>query len=197
MSARNLVSDSGASPPARPVGSPCSRFRLSSTHSSADRHPSPARRRAPFSLPARSASPRSPAPPEPFLGHGHRHRSPSRNRPPVGRDRRHHVSCGTSDPRRNSRPGLDHLRSGLASGRAASATASASACFSFSTLPANWDSPVASPPLMGRFTIDPLGRVLLSAQHLSAFQADPVLGGKSRVSFSDFALAVQRAGEEE
>ena len=50
---------------------------------------------------------------------------------------------------------------------------------------------------MGRFSIDPLGRVLLSAQHLSAFQADPVLGGKSRVRFSDFALAVQRAGEEE
>lgn len=50
---------------------------------------------------------------------------------------------------------------------------------------------------MGRFTIDPRGRVLLSAQHLSAFRADPVLGGKSRVSFSDFASAVQRAGEEE
>lgn len=50
---------------------------------------------------------------------------------------------------------------------------------------------------MGRFTIDPLGRVLLSAQHLSAFQADPVLGGKSRLRFSDFALAVQRAGEED
>ena len=51
--------------------------------------------------------------------------------------------------------------------------------------------------LMGRFNIDPLGRVLLSAQHLSAFQADPVLGGKSRVRFSDFALAVQRTAEGE
>jgi len=50
---------------------------------------------------------------------------------------------------------------------------------------------------MGRFTIDPRGRVLLSAQHLSAFRADPVLGGKSRISFSDLALAVHRAGEEE
>jgi len=49
----------------------------------------------------------------------------------------------------------------------------------------------------GRFAIDPRGRVLLSAQHLSAFRADPVLGWKSRVSFSDLALAVQRAGEEE
>jgi hypothetical protein len=50
---------------------------------------------------------------------------------------------------------------------------------------------------IGRFAIDPWGRVLLSAQHLSAFRTDPVLGGKSRVRFSDFALAVQRAGEDE
>lgn len=54
---------------------------------------------------------------------------------------------------------------------------------------------VAGP--IGRFYIDPLGRVLLSAQHLSAFRTDPVLGGKSRVVFSDFALAVQRASEGE
>ena len=50
---------------------------------------------------------------------------------------------------------------------------------------------------MGRFTIDSWGRVLFSAQHLSVFRADPVLGGKSRVPFSDFALAVRRAGGEE
>jgi hypothetical protein len=50
---------------------------------------------------------------------------------------------------------------------------------------------------MGRFNIDPWGRILLSAHHLSAFRADPVLGGKSRVRFSDFALAVRRASEEE
>lgn len=50
---------------------------------------------------------------------------------------------------------------------------------------------------MGRFAIDPGGRVLLSAQHLSAFRADPVLGGKPRVRFSDFARAVRRASEEE
>ncbi len=54
---------------------------------------------------------------------------------------------------------------------------------------------VAGP--MGRFYIDPKGRVLLSAQHLSAFRTDSVLGGKSRVVFSDFALAVQRASEGE
>jgi len=50
---------------------------------------------------------------------------------------------------------------------------------------------------MGRFTIDRWGRVLLTAQHLSAFRTDPVLGGKSRAPLSDFALAVRRAGEEE
>ena len=50
---------------------------------------------------------------------------------------------------------------------------------------------------IGRFAIDPWGRVLLSAQHLSAFRADPVLGGKSRIRFSEFALAVRQAGEEE
>lgn len=50
---------------------------------------------------------------------------------------------------------------------------------------------------MGRFTIDRWGRVQLSAQHLSAFRADPVVGGKSRVRFSDFASAVRRASGEE
>jgi len=50
---------------------------------------------------------------------------------------------------------------------------------------------------MGRFAIDPQGRVVLSARHLSAFRTDPVLGGKSRVRLSDFARAVRRANEEE
>jgi hypothetical protein len=50
---------------------------------------------------------------------------------------------------------------------------------------------------MGRFTIDARGRILLSAQYLAAFRADPVLGGRSRVRFSDFALAVRHASEEE
>jgi hypothetical protein len=49
---------------------------------------------------------------------------------------------------------------------------------------------------VGHFTVDSWGRVLLSAHHLSAFRADPVLGGKSRVSFRDFALAVRRASGE-
>jgi hypothetical protein len=50
---------------------------------------------------------------------------------------------------------------------------------------------------LGRLPIDAWGRVLLSAQHLAAFRADPVLGGKSRLRFSDFALAVRRASEED
>ncbi|MGB8060973.1 MAG: hypothetical protein WCF26_03695 [Candidatus Sulfotelmatobacter sp.] len=56
-------------------------------------------------------------------------------------------------------------------------------------------SSVAGP--MGRFNVDPWGRVLLSAHHLSAFRTDPVLGGKPRVRVSDFALAVRKACEEE
>lgn len=50
---------------------------------------------------------------------------------------------------------------------------------------------------MGRFSVDLWGRVLLSAQHLSAFRADRVLGGKSLASLSDFAVAVRRASLEE
>ncbi len=54
---------------------------------------------------------------------------------------------------------------------------------------------VAGP--MGRFNIDAWGRVMLSASQLSVFRRDPVLGGRSRARFSDFALAVRRASEEE
>ena len=54
---------------------------------------------------------------------------------------------------------------------------------------------VAGP--VGRFQIDSWGRVLLTAQHLSLFRTDPVLGGKSRLRLSDFALAVRQANGEE
>src|SRR5882724_6712647 len=50
---------------------------------------------------------------------------------------------------------------------------------------------------IGRFRVDPAGQVLLSAQQLSAFRDNPVLAGKSRVRFNDFALAVQRTAEED
>ena len=50
---------------------------------------------------------------------------------------------------------------------------------------------------MGRFALDASGRVLLNSHQLSIFRKDPVVGGRSRVPFSDFALAVRRASEEE
>ena len=49
---------------------------------------------------------------------------------------------------------------------------------------------------LGRFSVDSAGRILLSQQHLSVFAADPVLGGKSRILFSDFAQNVRRASGE-
>jgi hypothetical protein len=56
-------------------------------------------------------------------------------------------------------------------------------------------SSVAGP--IGRFTIDSLGHIVLTEQHLAAFRTDPILGGVSRVSFADFAQAVARAGRDE
>lgn len=50
---------------------------------------------------------------------------------------------------------------------------------------------------LGRFYVDPWGRVLLNAQHLSVFRNDPILGGKSRVRVSDLAAAVRRVSQEE
>lgn len=50
---------------------------------------------------------------------------------------------------------------------------------------------------LGRFALDSRGGVLFSAQHLSAFRTDPVLGGRSHVRFSDFASAVRQASGEE
>lgn len=49
---------------------------------------------------------------------------------------------------------------------------------------------------LGRFSVDSAGQVLLSQLHSSAFAADPVLGGKSRLTFSDFAQNVRRASGE-
>jgi hypothetical protein len=50
---------------------------------------------------------------------------------------------------------------------------------------------------LGRFNLDPGGGIVLSAQHLSAFRTDPVLGGRSHVRFRDFAWAVRQATGEE
>ena len=50
---------------------------------------------------------------------------------------------------------------------------------------------------LGHFEVDRTGQVLLTAQQISAFRKDPVLGGKSRARFSDFGQAVRHAAEEE
>ena len=56
-------------------------------------------------------------------------------------------------------------------------------------------SPVAGS--MGRFALGSRGEIVMNAQHLATFVADPLLGGKTIVSYADFALAVQRTSEEE
>jgi len=51
-------------------------------------------------------------------------------------------------------------------------------------------SPVAG--AMGRFAMDFQGRIMMSAQHVEAFAADPILGGKTLVPYAEFAQAVRR-----
>lgn len=50
---------------------------------------------------------------------------------------------------------------------------------------------------LGRFHVDASGHVLPTPEQYSAFRTDPVLGGKSRLRISDFALAVSEAGGKE
>ena len=50
---------------------------------------------------------------------------------------------------------------------------------------------------LGRFAVNASGYVLPTMEQYSAFRTDPVLGGKSRLHISDFALAVLRAGGKE
>ncbi|MGA9510018.1 MAG: hypothetical protein WBV55_15480 [Candidatus Sulfotelmatobacter sp.] len=56
-------------------------------------------------------------------------------------------------------------------------------------------SSVAGP--MGRFAIDPQGRIKPNIQNISALAADPVIGGKKLVPYTDFFHAVRRASGEE
>jgi hypothetical protein len=56
-------------------------------------------------------------------------------------------------------------------------------------------SPVAG--AMGRFALDSQGRVLLTGLHSANLRADPIVGGKTVISYADFALAVRRSGQEE
>ncbi len=55
-------------------------------------------------------------------------------------------------------------------------------------------SPVAGP--MGRFAIDPQGRIKTNVQNISALAADPLIGGKKLVPYADFFHAVRRASGE-
>src|SRR5258708_11129626 len=47
---------------------------------------------------------------------------------------------------------------------------------------------------IGRFSVDPLNRILLTPQHLPVMRADPTLVGKSRVIWSPFTQAAMRPG---
>ena len=55
-------------------------------------------------------------------------------------------------------------------------------------------SPVAG--AMGRFAMNSQGQVAMSAQHVAALAAEPLLGGKTVVPYVEFALAVRRASFE-
>lgn len=54
---------------------------------------------------------------------------------------------------------------------------------------------VAGP--MGRFTVDALGRIVLSDEHAAILGTDPILGGKARPSVADFAQAIRHAEDTE
>jgi hypothetical protein len=51
-------------------------------------------------------------------------------------------------------------------------------------------SPVAG--TMGRFAMDSRGMIVMSPEHIAILASTPVLGGKTIVSYSDVATAVQR-----
>lgn len=46
---------------------------------------------------------------------------------------------------------------------------------------------------LGHFSINNLGQVLLSPEHVSAFRDDPVLGNKTSISIQDFTAAIESA----
>jgi hypothetical protein len=56
-------------------------------------------------------------------------------------------------------------------------------------------SPVSG--ALGKFAMNSQGQVVLSGQHAATFAEDPVVGGKSVISYADFALAVRRSMRQE
>jgi len=47
---------------------------------------------------------------------------------------------------------------------------------------------------VGRFSVDPLSRILLTPQHLALTQSDPTLSGKTRVTWNELTQAITRPG---
>jgi hypothetical protein len=56
-------------------------------------------------------------------------------------------------------------------------------------------SPVAG--AIGRFAMDPRGRIVIGAQQAAILAADPLLRGKAVVAYPEFARAVRRSSAEE
>jgi hypothetical protein len=56
-------------------------------------------------------------------------------------------------------------------------------------------SPVAGG--MGRFAMNSQGKIVMSPQHVVTLAKDPILGGKTVVSYADFAQAVLQSSREE
>ena len=56
-------------------------------------------------------------------------------------------------------------------------------------------SPVAG--ATGRFALDSEGGILINGQQSASFMTDPILGGKTVVSYADFVLAVRGSSREE
>jgi hypothetical protein len=54
-------------------------------------------------------------------------------------------------------------------------------------------SPVAG--AMGKFAMDPQGRIIMSPQHVATLATDPILSGKTVVPYDDFVQAVRRREE--
>jgi|ERR1700678_4514021 hypothetical protein len=55
-------------------------------------------------------------------------------------------------------------------------------------------SPVAGPG--GKFAIDPMETIVMSAHNVATLALDPIVGGRTRIPYADFVEAVRRAGIE-
>jgi hypothetical protein len=115
-----------------------------------------------------------------FFGHGHLDRSPSGHSRPGGRDCGHHVPHRKRNPRSHFRRGFDRLAMDWpVVGGQRYRLCERVLLFLYPPSKLGLTSCVAGS--VGRFTIDAQGRILLSAQHLSAFRSSPILRGKSRL----------------